>query len=203
MFGASNIHYEIADKAQGISAGGIGMIHKMVRRLGLDEAINRSVNLFKIYLPYAESDHVLNVAYNLLTGGKCLEHLENRRNDEAYLDALGAKRILDPTTAGDFCRRFSPAQIDNLMDTINQIRLKVWRQQGPEFFDEAIVEADGTMVETTGECKEGMDINHKGQWGYHPLIVTLANTVRRRLSRNTHITASWRGRVPQPIAPLS
>ena len=24
----------------------------------------------------------------------------------AYLDALGARRIPDPTTAGDFCRRF-------------------------------------------------------------------------------------------------
>ena len=155
MIGASNIHYEIAEKAQGICAGGIGIIHKMVKRLGLDEAINRSVNVFKIYLPYAESDHVLNIAYNLLAGGKCLEHLENRRNDEAYLDALGAKRIPDPTTAGDFCRRLSPMSIEHLMDTVNKIRLKVWRQQGPEFFDEAIVEADGTMVETTGECKKG------------------------------------------------
>ncbi len=32
------------------------------------------------------------------------------------------------------------------------------------------------MAETTGECKQGMDINHKGQWGYHPLLISLANT---------------------------
>ena len=57
-------------------------------------------------MPYSESDHVLNIAYNLLVGGTCLEHLELRRNDEVYLDALGAQRIPDPTTAGDFCRRF-------------------------------------------------------------------------------------------------
>ena len=55
------------------------------------------------------------------------------------------------------------------MDVFNETRLKVWQQQGPEFFEEAVIDADGTMVETTGECKEGMDINHKGQWGYHPL----------------------------------
>jgi hypothetical protein len=84
------------------------MFHQMVNRLGLAEMINRSVNLFKIYLPYSESDHVLNIAYNIVAGGTCLDHLELRRNDEVYLDALGVQRILDPTTAGDFYRRFTP-----------------------------------------------------------------------------------------------
>ncbi len=144
--------------------------------LELDTAIDRHLNLFKIYLPYTESDHVLNIAYNLLAGGTCLEHLELRRNDEAYLDALGARRIPDPTTAGDFCRRFNPVSIWMLMEVFNGIRLNVWRQQPDSFFDEAVIDADGTMVETTGQCKQGIDINHKGQWGYHPLVVSLANT---------------------------
>jgi hypothetical protein len=52
-----------------------------------------------------------------------------------------------------------------LQEVFNATRLKVWRQQPEEFFEEAIIEGDGTMVETTGECKQGMDINHKGQWG--------------------------------------
>jgi len=148
----------------------------MVKRLGLDTAINRHVNAFKIYMPYTESDHILNIAYNLLAGGGCLEHLELRRNDEAYLDALGAQRIPDPTTAGDFCRRFNWWRIFLLMEAFNEIRIKVWRQQPKSFFDEAIIDADGTMVETYGQCKEGIDINHKGQWGYHPLLISLANT---------------------------
>jgi len=82
VISASNIHYEVADRTQAISAGGIGLIHQMVKHLRLDEAINRRVNILKIYLPYAESDHVLNIAYNLLAGGTRLEHLELRRNDE-------------------------------------------------------------------------------------------------------------------------
>ena len=192
ILSASNIAYEIADKTRAISAGGIGIIHRMVKQFKLDQAINQAVNLFKIYLPYAESDHVLNIAYNLLAGGTCLEHLELRRNDEVYLDALGATRIPDPTTAGDFCRRFRWLEIERLMDVFNETRLKVWQQQGSEFFEEAVVDADGTMVETTGECKGGMDINHKGQWGYHPLIVSLANTAEplfiynRRGNRPSH-----------------
>ena len=69
VFSATNIHYEIADRTHAISAGGIGMIHQLVKRLELDSSINRSVNLLKFYLPYSESDHVLNIAYNLLDGG--------------------------------------------------------------------------------------------------------------------------------------
>ena len=176
MLTASNIHYEIADRAQAIGAGGIGLLHTMARKLELPEAIDRHLHLLKIHLPYHESDHVLNIAYNLLAGGQRLEHLEHRRNDVAYLDALGARRIPDPTTAGDFCRRFDRQSIHQLMEIVNGVRKSVWRQQDEEFFDEAVLDADGTMAETTGECKYGMDINHKGQWGYHPLVISLANT---------------------------
>jgi len=99
-----------------------------------------------------------------------------RRNDEVYLDALGAQRLPDPTTAGDFCRRFTEDHIEGLMEAINDVRLKVWRQQPEEFFAEAVLDADGTLAPTTGECKQGMDVSYKGVWGYHPLLISLANT---------------------------
>jgi hypothetical protein len=173
---ASNVHYEISDRTRATAHGGIGAIHLLVKKLGLAEAIDGNVPLFKIYLPYHESDHVLNIAYNALAGGTCLEHLELRRTDEAYLDALGARRIPDPTTEGDFCRRFTEWHVGRLQDVFNDMRVKVWRQQPEEFFEEAVIDADGTIVETTGECKEGMDISYKGEWGYHPLVISLANT---------------------------
>ena len=89
---------------------------------------------------------------------------------------LGARRIPDPTTAGDFCRRFAKWDIHLLQETFNEARLKVWRQQPESFFEEAIIDGDGTMAETHGECKAGMDINHEAKWGYHPLLIPLANT---------------------------
>jgi len=176
MIGPANRQYEISERTQAVAAGGIGLIVQMVLWLELDKAINRSLKLFKLYLPSCESDHVLNIAGNLLAGGRRLEHLELRRQDEAYLNALGATRIPDPTTAGDFCRRFTPQDIERLMDVFNDTRIKVWQQQPEAFFEEAVIDADGTMVQTSGECKQGIDINHKGQWGYHALIVSLANT---------------------------
>ena len=176
MIAPPAIQYELADRVQATNAGGLGVIQQMVKQLGLTESINRICPIFKMHLPYSEADHVLNIAYNLLAGGTCLEHLELRRKDEAYLNALGAERIPDPTTAGDFCRRFSTWDVFALQESFHEARLKIWKQQPDSFFDQAIIEADGTQVETWGEHKEGMSINYKGEWGYHPLVVTLANT---------------------------
>jgi Transposase DDE domain group 1 len=176
MFTAANIHYEISDKGRGIAHGGIGAIHALARRIGLIDAIDRRLVLFKIHLPYHESDHVLNFAYNALCEGTCLEDIELRRNDEAFLDALGARRIPDPTTAGDFCRRFDDAHIRSLQRAVHDTRLRVWAKQPAAFFERAIIDADGTLVGTTGSCKQGMDIAYEGTWGYHALLVSLANT---------------------------
>ena len=196
MFTARNIQYELAEKTRGLGAGGIGAMHLLARRTGLIEAIDRHLHLLKVHKPYHESDHVLNIAYNALCNGTCLEDIELRRNDEVYLDALGAQRIPDPTTEGDFCRRFSGKHVQILMDTINQVRVPIWRTQPKTFRQQAILDVDGTITPTTGECKQGMDISYDGQWGYHPLLVSLANTgeplfvVNRSGNRPSHEDAA-------------
>ncbi len=63
-----------------------------------------------------------------------------------------------------------------LHEAYDETRLKIWQRQPISFFAQAQIDADGTIVATRGECKEGMDISYKGEWGYHPLIVSLANT---------------------------
>ena len=198
MFSASNIQYDLAEKAQGLASGGIGAIHMLARQSGLIDEIDDRLHLLKIHKPYHESDHVLNIAYNILCGGTCLEHIELRRNDQVYSDALGAQRIPDPTTAGDFCRRFEVHDIETLMNIINDVRVGIWQRQPEAFFDLAIIDGDGTIAETTGQCKEGMDISHKGEWGYHPLLLSLANTgeplylVNRSGNRPSHEGATER-----------
>lgn len=177
MMSASGIRYEMADRVSATCYGGIGLAHAVARRSGLIDAINRNVELLQSHFPYHESDHVLNIAFNAMTDGTCLEDLKKKRADEAYLNALGAKRIPDSSTAGDFCRRFeSKADIDTLHAAIDEARQNVWAQQPDRFFDCATVDMDGSIVETTGECKFGMDMSHKGIWGYHPLLISLAET---------------------------
>ena len=176
MMRAKNIRYQVSEKVRAIGCGGIGAFHKMVQKIGLAKEIDSRLTLLKIHLPYHESDHVLNMAYNILVGGIRLEDIELRRQDEGFLDALGAQRIPDPTTAGDFTRRFEVKDIETLMECINEARRRVWTQSGQDPMKVAYIDADGTIARTLAECKQGMDISYKGIWGYAPLIVSLANT---------------------------
>jgi hypothetical protein len=209
VLAGGNLRYEMADRVHGLSYGGIALFHRLARDIGLIEAIDTRLAIFKIRLPYTESDHVLNLAFNALCNGDCLQDIELRRNDANFLDALGAQRIPDPTTAGDFCRRFTAAHLNLLQDIIDEVRVGVWQHQPTGFFDEALLDADGTIVPTTGQCKGGMDISYNGVWGYHPLVVSLANTrevlrvVNRPGNRPSHegaaaafdraLATCWRG----------
>ena len=64
-----NIEYDLSERDRGMAYGGIGLIQKMVKQLQLEQIINESVHVFKIHNPYYESDHVLNIAYNLFCQG--------------------------------------------------------------------------------------------------------------------------------------
>ena len=128
----SPVMFDVSEKTRAVSHGGLALIHQIAVQSGLCDAIN-AVPVLKLKMPYHESDHVLNLAYNFLCGGTALEHIEYRRNDPVHLDMLGTHSIPDPTTAGDFCRRYSPEQIDALQDRINETRINVWSQQSKSF----------------------------------------------------------------------
>ncbi len=153
VLASGNVRYEVSDRVEAVNCGGLGMLQTVVATVGLAEAIDDSLTLLKRHLPYHESDHVLSLAYNVLTGGHCLEDLEARRQDAVYLNALGPRRIPDPTTAGDFLRRFAAEDVETLMDAINRARCGVWRVQPKAQRRLAVIDIDGTIVETHGRCK--------------------------------------------------
>lgn len=65
MLSARSPRYELAERTRGIDAGGIGAVHQVALRSGLVAEIDERVEVLKAHAPYHESDHVLNIAYNI------------------------------------------------------------------------------------------------------------------------------------------
>ena len=209
MLTSGKVGYEVGANVDATCFGGVAAVHRLVSRLGLAERIDQRLHLLKVHLPYHESDHVLNLAYNVLCGGTRLEDIERLRHDTAFMNALGADLIPDPTTDGDFCRRFNEADVLELMEAINQVRPRLWGGRGRDLLGPiTYLDVDGTIVPTTGSRKQGMDMSYKGIWGYAPLIVSLANTkevlylVNRPGNAPSHAgAADWIDRAIDLVAP--
>jgi len=174
MLSRESVVYEVSSRVQAVAWGGLGLVRQLVKRLGVAKSVDERVCVFRRHFPYHESDHVLNLVYNLISGGSTLEDLETRRRDLAYLDALGARRIPDPTTAGDFLRRFDEEQVHALLEANLEIGRRAWKWKRGK--GEAVIDVDGTIAEVGGNCREGADLAYNGQWGYGPLLITLANS---------------------------
>jgi hypothetical protein len=168
MMSASNIHFEMAERSRAVNYGGIGAMHLMGQKLGLVQEIDSRVQLLKRHLPYHESDHVLNLAYNALLDGVRLEDIELRRNDEAFLDGLGAQRIPDPTTSGDFTRRFDQDSVLALMEAINATRQRVWKEQPRGFWRRLLLTPTVRWLRRWESAKEGWRFPTKGSGVMRP-----------------------------------
>ena len=62
--------------------------------------------MLRRHKPYAESDHILTLVYNLLSGGETLNDINRLADDPALLRVLGTEQVPHATTVGDFLARF-------------------------------------------------------------------------------------------------
>ena len=157
--------------------GGLALAASLVRRLQLPQLLDAGLDLLKLHLPYHESDHVLALTYNLYVGGDNIEDLASLQGSEAARRMLGAARIPDPTTAGDFLRRFAPEDLEALDRVLDEAQKRVWhRRWGRKKQPLALVDVDSHVKHIQGLQKEGADFTYKGGYGYHPLAITLGQT---------------------------
>jgi len=173
--------------------GGLSLAASLFRLLRVPQRLDSALALLCQHRPFSESDHVLTHVYNLYVGGNCIEDIGHLQQSEAARRTLGAVRIPDPTTAGDFLRRFDAANIASLNAAIDEVHEDVWRR----VFDKkqrelAIVDIDSHVHLVYGNQKEGADFTYKGTYGYHPLAITLSATqeILRLLNRPGNVTSA-------------
>ena len=176
------LHLESDPRGEITHYGRLMLAQQFVRRFGVAKRLDESLMLFKRHAPYHESDHVLALAYRLYADGTCLEDQSALQGSEAVRRLVGACRIPDPTTAGDFLRRFKTApDVEQLAAVIDEVQEAVWsklsrkarrRRKKHEF---ALVDLDGHVKPLYG-VQKGADFSYDGRWSYEPLVVSLGGS---------------------------
>jgi len=168
----------------------------MARQIGLIEAIDERLQLLKFHLPYHESDHVLALAYlPCVAAPACKTWSCSATTRSSSMPSAHAASRIRPRPAISAAAS-TRGGINILQNVINDARIRVWAGQPASFFQEARIDMDGFLVETTGQCKQGMDIAYDGTWGYHALVLTLANT--GEVERSSTVRAIGRRRKERP-----
>jgi hypothetical protein len=176
------LHLDVDTRCETTPYGGLDLVVAFCREFAVAKTLEDHVKVLKQHQPYHESDHLLALACNLYVGGTCLEDLSNLQHSEAVKRLLGACRLPDPTTAGDFLRRFddaaNPGSLSSLRHAIDAMQDRVWRRLAKRRGKRpwATVDLDGHLKPLYGTRKEGADFSHTGQWSYHPLLVSLADS---------------------------
>ncbi len=177
------LHLESDPRGEITHYGGLVLAQQFVRRFRVAQRLDESLSLFKRHAPYHESDHVLALAYTLYADGTCLEDQAALQGSEAVRRLVGACRIPDPTTAGDFLRRFRAAQdVEQLAGVTDEVQEAVWSKlprhvrRRRKKHELALVDLDGHIKPLYGVQKEGADFSYDGRWSYQPLVVSLAGS---------------------------
>lgn len=179
------LHVETDERGCVTRFGGLVLFEQFCRRFGVAALIDDHVEVLKMHLPYHESDHVLAQAMNLFVGGSCIEDMMCLQHDEAALRIVGACRLPDPTTAGDFLRRFDlrehPEALSGLRMVGDELQQRVWRkvarrQRQRRRRELCVLDIDSHIKQVCGTRKEGADFAYNGAWSYHPLIISMAAT---------------------------
>ena len=186
------VRVQIQERGEITPYGGLSLAHDLAMRLGIDRDINHSMELLRLHLPYFNSDHLLTHVYNQYVGGSCIEDIAHLQHSDAIKHLTGACRIPDPSTAGDFLRRFNRSNLRAFQQVIDRAREKVWRQMPNSRKRVATIDMDSTIKPVYGECKQGADFSYTGKWSYHPLLLTLAETreLLRTLNRSGYAVSA-------------
>ena len=165
VFGAGKVRYD--DRGEDQRDELIGVVRELVSKLGLAGEINRRLTLLKKHR-YHESDHVLNIAYNLLCGGTRLEDLGSLRNNAD--GRPGGEGDPEPDGGGRFHAALRRGGRHRAAGAFNAVRPRCWRGRGRDLLAPvAYVDVDGTLAPTLGDKKDAWT---QGGVGHHPLVIS-------------------------------
>jgi hypothetical protein len=160
------VRLEVTDEALTVHTG-LSLFYAMAEALEIPRTLDERVKVKKRESGYPESEHILALAANAFVGGDYLEDLEALREDVAIQRVIGRKDLPDPTTAGDFCRRFTLGHLLQLNRAFAEIEQRVYEHR-PEV-TRWTIDVDAKVHEVYGERKQGAAKSYNGVYSLQPL----------------------------------
>ena len=204
------VHVEQDARPDVTNLGGLILPFAFMRRFKVARVLDERVQVLKFHLPYHESDHIITQALMLYADGTCIEDMAMLQQDTALLKLFGAVRTPDPTTAGDFLRRFVPkGELENLRGAIDEIQNEVWVRSRRWRWKRlakrplAVLHLDGHTKDLYGVTKEGADFSYDGRWSYSVLLATLQDGewVAGRLRSGNHRSSDGAAELLDEVLP--
>ena len=158
------------------AVGGLGLICQLAHQLQFHQKVDEQVGVLKIQQGYRESDHLFHLLSSIVAGASCIEDLQRLQEDEVYKQLAGVDTVTDPTTIGDFLRRFERGDLNDLKEATWQMREAAWDKAGKKLPEQVAADLDSVVKEVYGNCKEGADFSWKKSFSYHPEMLSLAET---------------------------
>ena len=173
-----------------LNCAGLAIIRQLLERLGVASVLNSAVRVLQRCKWYTESDHIITMIYNMLSGGSKLSDINRLREDGGLRRLLGTERIPHATTVGDFLARFAgkrehreerdekAAKVarSELREALAKVQERAFGLLGRKRRKVATIDCDSSIHEVYGEKKEGADYSYDKRWSYSALYVTLAET---------------------------
>lgn len=160
----------------------------MAEALNIPKVLDEEIRVKRRAAGYPESEHILAFFASIFQGGDYLDDMEALGEDAAAKRVIGWEETPDPTTAGDFCRRFYAGhllQVDRAMAAIfgevcrRRKDLTCWT-----------IDLDAKVREVYGAQKQGAAISYNGVYSLQPMYAFVHETdelVHAQLrSGNTH-----------------
>jgi hypothetical protein len=176
------------------SHAGVVLLQDFAQRLGVAQVLDEELRVKTRERGYPESEAVGSLVYNTILGGSCLSDLEVLRGDQGTQELLGAERVLAPTTAGEFLRKFDIGDVHDLQ----RVNLRLQERVRPhQTATPCTVDLDSSIYEQASTSKEGSTKAYNGEIGYHPLLAFWAEEGEllfshlRRGSAHTARNAVW------------
>lgn len=156
--------------------GGLALVQKLAREVNFSQHIAEHVKVLKVHQGYGESDHLFHLLSAFFAGASCVEDVAQLQSDATYRQLAGVARVSAPSTMGDFLRRFSRSDLNALKTAIWGMRRDAWKKLKAKTRRWASLDLDSKICSVYGEQKEGADYGYEGTYGYHPEMLSLAET---------------------------